>query len=192
MNSNKHTQSPKLKRRQQRFVDEYLVDLNATQAAIRAGYSPRTAGEMGAENLKKPHIALAIQEAQQARANRTEITADRVLKGIARLAFSDIRNMFTPDGRLRAVTDLDDATAAAVSSVKVVTRPAGENPDGTREVEYVHEIKLTNKDASLDKLMRHLGEYEKDNRQRSPLAELPRETVQEIATRLASIARGGD
>lgn len=69
----------KLTDKQQAFVNEYLVDLNATQAAIRAGYSEKTASEMGYENLSKPQIAEAIQKAMQERAGRTEINADYVL-----------------------------------------------------------------------------------------------------------------
>lgn len=68
--------------KQNLFVKEYLVDLNATQAAIRAGYSEKTAHDIGCENLKKPNIAKAIQEAMDARSQRTEITADYVLTGI--------------------------------------------------------------------------------------------------------------
>lgn len=71
-----------LTRKQQQFVDEYLIDLNATQAAIRAGYSKKTAGAIGAENLEKPEIAEAIQAAMDERAERTEITADYVLATI--------------------------------------------------------------------------------------------------------------
>jgi len=77
--------------KQQRFVKEYLVDLNATQAAIRAGYSQKTAGSIGEENLRKPEIAAAIQEAMEARSRRTEITADRVLQELAKIGFADIR-----------------------------------------------------------------------------------------------------
>jgi phage terminase small subunit len=68
--------------KQEAFVREYLIDLNATQAAIRAGYSARTAGQMGDENLKKPEIAKSIQSAMDERAARTEITADYVLQTI--------------------------------------------------------------------------------------------------------------
>lgn len=70
----------KLTPKQQRFVDEYLIDLNATQAAIRAGYSPKTANEMGAENLAKPSIKQAIEQAKAERSERTKITQDDVLK----------------------------------------------------------------------------------------------------------------
>lgn len=71
-----------LNAKQEAFVREYLVDLNATQAAIRAGYSEKTARAIGAENLTKPDIASAIQEAMDERSKRTEITADYVLQSI--------------------------------------------------------------------------------------------------------------
>ena len=66
--------------KQERFVQEYLVDLNATQAAIRAGYKEKTAGSIGQENLKKPEIQKAIQEAMKAQQQRTEITQYYVLQ----------------------------------------------------------------------------------------------------------------
>lgn len=74
-------------------MDEYLVDLNATQAAIRAGYSPDTARQMGAENLSKPVIQLAIAEGRKAQQERTGITADRVLLEIAYVALGDAREL---------------------------------------------------------------------------------------------------
>ena len=73
---------PKLTAKQDRFVAEYLIDLNATQAAIRAGYSEKTAKQMGTENLAKPAIAAAIAAGQAERAERTEITQDYVLTTI--------------------------------------------------------------------------------------------------------------
>ena len=72
----------KLTDKQQRFVDEYLIDLNATQAAIRAGYSAKTAAVIGNENLIKPYIADAIAKAQAERSERTEVTQDYVIKTI--------------------------------------------------------------------------------------------------------------
>lgn len=71
--------------KQQRFVDEYLIDLNATKAAIRAGYSKRTAKDIGAENLTKPEIAKAVAKAIEAQAERTLISADQVLLDIERI-----------------------------------------------------------------------------------------------------------
>ena len=72
----------KLTPKQQRFVDEYLIDLNATQAAIRAGYSEKTAYSIGDENLKKPEIKKAIEQAQKERQKRTLVTQDDVIRGL--------------------------------------------------------------------------------------------------------------
>lgn len=79
--------------KQQRFVDEYMIDLNATQAAIRAGYSLDTAGAIGYENLKKPEIQVAIAEARRAQQERTNITADRWLQEVALIALADAREL---------------------------------------------------------------------------------------------------
>lgn len=142
--------------RQQRFVEEYLIDANATQAAIRAGYSAKTANEQGARLLANVSVAEAIAAAQAARSTRTEITADRVLQELARIGFSDLRGAFTETGALKSLVTLTDDTAAAISSVKVVTR---REPGGGEdaEVEYVTEIKLWDKNSALDKLAKHLG-----------------------------------
>src|ERR1035437_3654608 len=83
--------------KQDRFVQEFLVDLNATQAAIRAGYSPKTARVMAAENLTKPDIARAIEAAMVARADRLRITQDRALDELSTLAFSDISHYVVDD-----------------------------------------------------------------------------------------------
>lgn len=72
--------------KQQRFVEEYLIDLNATQAAIRAGYSEKTAYSVGHENLKKPEIQKAIQEAQEILSNKTQLTVDMVVQGLLKEA----------------------------------------------------------------------------------------------------------
>ena len=106
--------------KQQRFVDEYLKDLNATQAAIRAGYSAKTAYAIAEKLLRKVEIQQAVQDAKKARSERTEINQDRVLQELARLAFFDPRKMFHGDGSPKAIHELDDDTAAAVSGLNVV------------------------------------------------------------------------
>ncbi|WP_454731493.1 MULTISPECIES: terminase small subunit [Cupriavidus] len=82
-----------LTEKQLRFVDEYIVDLNGTQAAIRAGYSTRTARTIAAENLTKPALVAAIQAAMDARSERTQITADQVLKRWHQIAFADANDL---------------------------------------------------------------------------------------------------
>lgn len=146
--------------KQRRFGEEYLIDLNATQAAIRAGYSERTAYSIGEENLKKPEIAEFIAERQAERSKRTEITADRVLQEFAKIGFGDLRRIFTESGGLRLPTEMDDETAASVASIEVVVRPSGMvDGDGNREVEHVHKIKAWDKVAALTQMGRHLGMF---------------------------------
>ena len=75
--------------KQQRFVEEYLIDLNATQACIRAGYSSRNADKIGSELLGKTGVSAAVERAKARRAARTEITQDRVLQELAAIGFAD-------------------------------------------------------------------------------------------------------
>jgi phage terminase small subunit len=85
--------------KQQRFVEEYLIDLKGTQAAIRAGYCEKTANRIASENLSKLDVQAAISEAQRRRAERTRITQDRVVEALAHVAFYDIRRLFDFDFR---------------------------------------------------------------------------------------------
>lgn len=144
----------KLNARQQRFVKEYLINPNATQAALKAGYSKKTARVIGQENLTKPAIADAIAEAQVARATKLDITAERVLQEVARIGFSDIRKLFNEAGQLRAIHDLDDDTAAVVASIEVSDRAV---PGGEGETERVTKIKAWDKGGALGQLGKHLG-----------------------------------
>ncbi len=91
-------QNMALSAKQRTFVDEYLVDLNATQAAIRAGYSKNTAGAIGGEHFQKPEIQEAIQGAMQRRAERTEITQDKVLADIEVIKRDAMKGKIDKDG----------------------------------------------------------------------------------------------
>lgn len=136
--------------KQKRFCEEYLVDLNATQAAIRAGYSPAAAGAIGAENLKKPQIRARIDKDLAEQSKRTGVTADRIVRELARVAFANSQD----------VIDYDDATVkndavrddtAAVASVRVKTIPTKDGPGVEREV------KMHDKLKALELLGRRLG-----------------------------------
>ena len=87
--------------KQQRFVEEYLIDLNATQAAIRAGYSEKTAKEIGNENLTKPNIAKAIAEAQEKLSNKAQVTVEMVVQGLLNEA-KDLSEGSTQSARVSA------------------------------------------------------------------------------------------
>lgn len=140
--------------KQQMFVAEYLKDLNATQAVIRAGYSKRTAEVQGPRLLGNVRVAAAVQKAMDARSNRIEIKADAVLQEIAKLAFSDPGELFDARGRLRPIKDLPDHVRRSISSVEVVTSraPGGEPED----VEHTAKIRFWDKRGSLELLGKHL------------------------------------
>ena len=138
--------------RQARFVAEYLVDLNATQAAIRAGYSPDTANRIGPRLLSNVGVAAAIAEAQAARGRRTEVTADRVVLELARVAFGDPRRVmgWGPGGvRLRPSAELADEEAAIVAEASQTVTEAG----GTIRLKTVDKL------GALRLLGQHLGMF---------------------------------
>lgn len=135
-------------RRREMFVREYLVDLNAKQAAIRAGYSPKTADRIGPRLLKDADVGGAVEAALAERRERLHISAERVLEELARIAFADPRDVaeWGPDGlRLRDSADLSGADAASVSEV-ISTR------SGTR-------LRRHDKVKALELLGRHLGMF---------------------------------
>lgn len=149
-----------LNEKQKRFAEEYLIDLNATQAAIRAGYSEKTAGQKGFDLLKKVEIQKAVQAGMQKRSERTEITQDRVLQELAKVAFSDLRKVLTTGGALMDAQDWGDDVAGFISSVEVVKKPSGEqDEDGRPIVDHVHKIRAWDKMAALEKLGKHLGMF---------------------------------
>lgn len=140
-------------KKQKRFVEEYLIDLNATQAAIRAGYTvgnAQRASEIGYELLQKTPVQEAVSKAMAERSRRTGINQDRILRELAKIAFVNPANVINAeDATLRKDTKEDDL--AAVLSVKVKT--FGE--DGVER-----EIKMADKIKALELLGKHLGMYQ--------------------------------
>jgi len=150
----------KLSDKQARFVEEYLVDLNATQAAIRAGYSQKTAGQIGEQNLKKLEIAAAIQEAIAKRSERTEITQDMVLRELAKIGFSNMQDYMksTKDGDpYLDFSNLTRDQAAALTEVTIEDFRDGRGED-IRDVRRV-KFKLADKRAALVDIGKHLGMF---------------------------------
>lgn len=122
-------------KKQKRFVEEYLIDLNATQAAIRAGYSPDTAQQMGSENLSKPVIKNAIDKAIAERSRRTGINQDRVIQEIAKLAFLNPIDVIDMDeATIKGEANRDDT--ACIASVKVKVIPGEDGNITEREVKF--------------------------------------------------------
>jgi len=146
--------------KQERFVAEYLIDLNATQAAIRAGYSEKTAKQQGTENLAKPAIADAIQKALARRSARTEITQDAVLQELAKIGFANMADYMRPGANGDPILDFSQLTrdqAAALTEVTVETYTEGRG-DEAEDVKRV-KFKLADKRAALVDIGKHLGMF---------------------------------
>ena len=141
-----------LTNKQLRFVEEYLVDLNTTDAARRAGYSAKTAGVIGYENLTKPHIAAEIQGAMNRRSERVEITADRVLKELAKIGFSSLRDMVAWGPQGVTMKPSDELTPEQAACVAEVSQTVTEHGGTTR-------FKLHDKATALSKIALHLGMF---------------------------------
>ena len=140
-----------MNRRMQLFVNEYLVTLNASEAARRAGYKPRYAGLRGHALLRRPDVQVAIRDAMDARAKRTGVTADRVVEELAAIAFADMRNILDWSAdyvRLRPASALTAADRAAIKSISVRI--------GRRGCGHVR-VRLHDKFAALLMLEQHVG-----------------------------------
>lgn len=149
--------------KQRAFIAEYLVDLNAAQAAVRAGYSPRTAKAAGCRLLSSPAVAEAVADAQAGRAARVGVTADETLRQIDEIARSDLRRLFGDDGELLPPKLWPDDAARAVASIEIVTRRDVARRDGNGDVERVVErvakIRFWDKPRALELKARHLGMF---------------------------------
>ena len=146
-----------------RFIDEYLIDLNATAAYKRSGYkykNDKVARVSACRLLVKSNIAAEIANRQKKLREKTDITTERVLLEIRRLAFADSRKLFKKNGSLVPVTMLGDDEAAAISSIEVIDKP----------VTSVTKYKLHSKNEALDKLCKHLGIYKELGSKENPLS----------------------
>ncbi len=150
------TTTKKLTTKQRRFVECYILCFNATQAAIEAGYSKKTAATIGGQNLQKLEIVSEIQKHLDKATARTEVTQDRIINEYARIAFTDLRDYVKWGAGGLKIIDSDTLTedmAAGVLSVKCKT----ETRDKGETVVETTEIKLHPKTAALEALGRHLG-----------------------------------
>jgi phage terminase small subunit len=145
----------KLTEKQKLFVAEYVVCLNATKAAISAGYPKKSAKSVGQENLTKPDIAAAIAEKQQKRFERLELTGDMVIAELRKMAFLDPRKLFTSDGSLVPIHELDDDSAASIAGLEVNELFEG---DGEQKHAFglLKKIKIADKYKGLELLGKHL------------------------------------
>lgn len=154
--------------KQELFTDEFLVDLNQTQAYIRAGYAVKGAPQNAARLMANDKVQARIREKMAARADRLELSQDRVVAEIAKVAFASMRNFISVDEEGQPRINLTDTSNDALDSLSEISTETvlegdPERPDLVRKTK----IKLLSKLDALDKLMQHLGGYEKQDRNRA-------------------------
>ena len=138
--------------KQTRFVEEYLVDLNGKQAAIRAGYRPKTAEVQASRLLRNAKVEKALEAAMLARSKRTEVSADHVVNEFARIAFANMRDYWPRPGETIDLHRLDQDRTAAVEEIVI-----HESVDPSGVLHRHIRLKLRDKQRALDSLARHLG-----------------------------------
>lgn len=144
-----------LTEKQKKFCEEYIIDFNATQAAIRAGYSEKTAKVIANENLTKPYIQIYIQCIIKKREQRTEITADMVVKELAKVAFLSVDEFMNDDGEIKRLYELSENAKGALSSYGVKRVKMGD------DFIDVPIFKMNDKIKSLELLGKHLGMFDR-------------------------------
>ncbi|WP_347989746.1 terminase small subunit [Methylomonas sp. AM2-LC] len=167
-----------LSKKQQLFIDEYLIDLNATQAAIRAGYCVKRASDRGYQLCLSPLVQAQIAEKMAKRAQQLALDQNRVVLEIARLAFNDPRRAFAANGALLAIQDWPDEVAAAISSIKVHEIKDSEG----NVIGECKEIKFWDKGKQLELAARHLGMLKDKLELSTPVSELIKAARERIRT----------
>ncbi|EPJ4524029.1 terminase small subunit [Pseudomonas aeruginosa] len=145
-----------LTKKQRLFVDEYLLDLNATKAAIRAGYSPRRATEIGYQLLQRPEVAQAIQAAMAERSKRTEVEADYVIRRLREIDEMDVLDILEDDGSFRSIRDWPKAWRQFLSGIEIAELFEGRGDD-RRIAGVLRKVKWPDKLRNLELLSRHVG-----------------------------------
>jgi phage terminase small subunit len=138
-----------LTEKQKQFVEEYLIDLNATQAAIRAGYSAKTANEKGSQLLTNERIQEEVSVAMAERSKRTGVNQDRVVLELAKIAFVKMTDIVDSNGKIR-----DDATEDDLSCIEGIKYKHSDTDTG---YSVEREVKIGSKLKALELLGKHLG-----------------------------------
>lgn len=167
------------------FIEAYIANgRNATQAAITAGFSEKTARSQGQRLLTDVDVAEAVRERQGELAEKFELTTESVIAELSKIVHADPRKLFDGNGSLLPIDQLPDSMAGAIASIEVDELFEGYGEE-RKSIGLTKKVKFWDKNSAIDKAMKHLGLFEKDNKQKNLLDDLPREMVQAIAARLA-------
>lgn len=159
--------------KQKRFCEEYVVTLNGAQSAINAGYSEKTARQKAYELLSQDDIQKRIQELQKEVSDRNKITVDECVSLLASMARFDIADLYDTAGNLKPIHDIPKDTRLVIESIDTDEITA----EGAK-IGEVKKLKLSNRRANIIELMKHLGGYNEDNKQK------------EVSINLISLGKG--
>lgn len=151
--------------KQKMFCDEYLIDMNATRAykvAYPSCKKNETARANGSRLLTKANIQEYVSEKMKAREQRTKITQDMVIKELAKIAFLDIRKLYTENGQLKNIADIDSDTVGAISQLETLEEYDGYGND-KEKIGDTQKVKLLDKTKALELLGKHLGMFKETN-----------------------------
>jgi phage terminase small subunit len=170
--------------RKKLFVEAFIANGgNATEAAIQAGYSAKSAGQQASRLLKDANVSQLVAQRQEKLAAKFELTTEAVLRNLAQAIYFDPRRLYREDGSLKDVTELDDDTAMGLAGFEV-TEEKGSGDERGKVIGYTKKVKWLDKNTAREQAMKHLGQYREDNTQRNPLADVPREAVKALVERL--------
>lgn len=148
--------------RKKLFAEAYIANGgNASEAAKSAGYSAKTAGAAGCRLLKDVEVKSILDARQTALANKYELTAEAIIRSIAQEIHFDPAKLFNEDGSIKAISEMDEDTRMALVSIETVQMG---DPDAPA---YIKKIKWAGKDRAREQAMKHLGMFERDNKQKS-------------------------
>lgn len=149
---------------QKLFCHEYMKDFNGTQAAIRAGYSKKTANEQAVRLLANISLQKYLETLKQKAANKNEELTERIKNELIKIGFSDIREYLDEDNTIKDISQLPKELTACVESIKKSETKFGEGKSTGTKTSI--QFKLHSKLDALEKLARYVGLYEADNKQR--------------------------
>src|SRR5690554_2068877 len=171
------------KERRLLFAEEYLKDFNASAAAKRAGYAVKDAGRRGHTLLQDPIVQARLEELTTEIRERNKIEVDDVIAELKKIAFSDMADFYDDDNDIKDVKKMEKNARHALSEYTVIQTPTKKGPKITKR------IKLHSKMDALDRLMKYLGGYEKDNNQKTTFS-FTHLTDEELMSELKALKSG--
>lgn len=169
--------------RKSNFIEAYIANGgNGTQAAITAGYSEKTARSQAARLLADDNISSELRKRQTILGVKYKLDTESVLQQLANLVYADPRKVFGTNGCLLPVSEWPDEVAAMVSSIEVDALYDGSGKD-RKQIGVTQKVKFWDKNSAIEKAMKHLGQFEKDNKQKNPFQEMSKEQLTRFIAR---------